>query len=199
MVGVLAGVVLGGEAASQKFSSVGSVIDPTGFDAGTSDGGSASVDTTSSSSSTSTSTTSTTTVSSRSGSLFSNEAILRSSPNLGATEIRRFVDRNGMGLTVIGSIDQSGWYQVSIDGTEGYLFGAFVTPPEPGYCVAESRGTEPDIIDSSGFVVVPAGGNPSGSKVLVTTENPGGSSWPVVLADGRTGFVRASDMKSPLC
>lgn len=119
----------------------------------------------------------------RSATLFSNFARLRSAPDIGASVVTT-LDAEGASMEVIGS-NVDGWYRVRIGADEGYLFGAFVRPPDPGLRIAQTSGGDAVLLNSSG---APLGiDNESGPKVLVV--DTAGSLWEVVLADGRSAFV----------
>lgn len=96
---------------------------------------------------------------------------------------------NGANITVIGP-NLSGWYEIEINGTRGWLFGAFITPNDPGLTAAITRSNgEATLRDSSGF---PTGRpNESGNKVLLLSTT--GSLWSVLLPDGSTAFVNGDE------
>lgn len=124
----------------------------------------------------------------RSAVLFSNFARLRSAPDVGSAEITTLTSE-GARLEVVGE-NVDGWYLVRVGGVEGYLFGTFVDPPDPGFQIAQSRSGNAVLLDSSGR---PLGiDNESGPKVLVVDST--GSLWEVLLADGSTAFVDAGSV-----
>lgn len=139
--------------------------------------------------------TTTTTEPTRSGTLFSGDAKVRSAPSLGATDVARLSGQQGASLEILGPPTR-GWYQVRIGAVEGYLFGAFVLPPAPGYCVGTSVGAEPTVVDDSGSVLTD---EKTGNKVLMTASQPTDGWWPVVLPGGRTGFVSTADLIVESC
>lgn len=120
---------------------------------------------------------------SRGANLFAGEAVLRSSPSLGATEVARYRGRDGMDLEVLEEAGPGGWYKVRADdGSEGYLFGAFVLPPSSGFCVGETLSKQAPVVYVNGAVT---SAEKSGSKVLSTFQSDG--LWEVVLPGGQTG------------
>lgn len=122
----------------------------------------------------------------RSATLFSNFARLRSAPDVDASEVTTLT-AEGAGLEVIGS-NIDGWYHVRIGGDEGYLFGTFVDPPDAGLRIAQTSGGDAVLLSSAG---APLGiENESGPKVLVVDTS--GSLWQVILADGTTAYVDAA-------
>lgn len=128
----------------------------------------------------------------RPGQLYSTYATLRSTRSLDpATEITVVEDRMGARLAILeGPVD--GWYRVSVDGIEGWVFGCFVLPSAPGQQVAETRDGERAVLrDPSGFVVPDQ--NPSGDAVLVI--DSASSLWEVLLPDGRIAYVDADEMR----
>jgi hypothetical protein len=126
-----------------------------------------------------------------SGRLNSTFATLRTSPTLGEeSEITIIRDRNDAPLTVLeGPV--SGWYRVSFEDLEGWLWGAFVLPSAPGQLVAETRTKDPVILRSA-FGVPLNEENPSGNAVLVTSTD--GDLWQVLLPDGRPALVDPREM-----
>lgn len=124
----------------------------------------------------------------RSAVLFSNFAKLRSAPDVGSAEITTLTSERAR-LEVVGD-NVDGWYLVRIGGFEGYLFGTFVDPPDPGLQIAQARAGDAVLLDSSGRPL--AIDNESGPKVLVI--DSGGSLWEVLLADGSTAFVDAGSV-----
>ena len=122
----------------------------------------------------------------RSATLFSNFARLRSAPDIGASVVAT-LEAEGASMEVIGS-NVDGWYHVRIGGDEGYLFGTFVDPPDAGLRIAQTSGGDAVLLYSSG---APMGvDNESGPKVLVIDTS--GSLWEVLLADGSTAYVDAA-------
>lgn len=132
----------------------------------------------------------------RPGRLFSGGAKLRAEPRVNAGDLGKISGREGAALEVIGSPTADGWYKVRIDGVEGYLFGAFVLPPAPGFCVGTSVGKEPVVRDDTGQELFD---EKMGNKVLTTATTPGGAGWPVVLPGGRRGYVPAGDLTVREC
>ncbi|MCU1371015.1 MAG: hypothetical protein JWO77_2209 [Ilumatobacteraceae bacterium] len=132
----------------------------------------------------------------RSARLFAGDAKLRSAPSLTASDVARFTGRDGAALEVIGEPTPEGWYHVRIDGQEGYLFGVFVLPPAPGFCVATSVDGVPPVWDDHGE---PIPDEKSGNKVLITSSVPDSGGWSVVLPGGRSGHVLAGDLTQPVC
>lgn len=150
---------------------------------------------------TATSTTTTTTQpqeTRRSGRLDSGFAKLRAEPSPEALVLEE-LDDPGMELEVIGSIDDRGWVRVVAGGREGWLYGVFVAPPEPGYCLGVGQYGTPQVVDASGYPLGVRDPEVSGTKILITTDAPEGELWPVVTAWGESGFVRSADMKGPTC
>lgn len=122
----------------------------------------------------------------RSATLFSNFARLRSAPDIGASEVTTLT-AEGARMEVIGS-NVDGWYHVRVGSDEGYLFGTFVDPPDPGLQIAQTSGGNAVLLSSAG---APLGiENESGPKVLVVDTS--GSLWQVILADGSTAYVDAA-------
>lgn len=124
----------------------------------------------------------------RSATLYSGDAKIRSSPDLGGAEVARISGRDRAPMEVIGDMDDNGWYRVRIDDSEGYLFGAFVLPPAYGSCVGQlSAGS---VISLDDGTMVGSDENPSGSKILMSGEPEIDSGLAaVLLADGRYGTV----------
>ncbi len=126
----------------------------------------------------------------RSGTLLVDVANLRSRPSLDATAVRQVTGQEGARLTVHGR-QAGGWLDVTLDGTRGWVFGAFVSPPDPHLIVGRTNDEEEAVLlDRSGRLLGVE--NASGSYVLIIEE--GGSIHQVILADGATGFVRADDV-----
>ncbi len=122
----------------------------------------------------------------RSATLFSNFARLRSAPDIGASVVAT-LEAEGARMEVIGS-NVDGWYHVRVGSDEGYLFGTFVDPPDPGLQIAQTSGGNAVLLSSAGG---PLGiENESGPKVLVVDTS--GSLWQVILADGTTAYVDAA-------
>jgi hypothetical protein len=153
--------------------------------------------TTTTTSSTSTSTTTTTSTTSTTTTtvpfvaerrLFSNLAVLRSAPDLSAPEITRLRNLDGEPLTVL-EPQRDGWYHVRIGGLEGWIFGTFVLPTDPGQLVAQSDDTFP-LRDSNGGLL--AIENASGEKVLVV-DSTRADLWRVRLPEHVDAWVHPDD------
>jgi hypothetical protein len=138
---------------------------------------------------------STTTMVRRTATLHAGEAVIREAPDLYSRELARFRDREGMSFEVLEEADADGWYRVRIDGTEGYLFGAFVLPPTRGYCVATGRGGAPRYYDEFDGTITE---ETSGNRVLITSPGATGD-VPVVLPGGRRGYVWSGDIDVVAC
>lgn len=124
----------------------------------------------------------------RPATLYSSDAKLRDGPSLSAGEVTRITGRDGLSITVIGSINAQGWYHVEIDGRPGYLYGAFVRPPDPGWCVATGRGGAPRMWTFEGD---PITDNESGTKLVVRFV---GDEVEGTLASGRVVLVDGSSI-----
>ncbi len=127
------------------------------------------------------------------GQLNSTFAKIRTAPSLDAGEITTVEDRRYDPMTVISGPDPNGWYEIDLDGTRGWLFGAFVLPTAPGQHAAETRDGSRAVLRSSDGTPLPIE-NPSGDAVLVTGTTSG-SYWTVLLPDGSTATVAASEMR----
>jgi hypothetical protein len=124
--------------------------------------------------------------------LFSTDAKVRSAPALDAPEAGRFTDQEGMGFDVLAEADPNGWYRVRIDGTEGYMFGSFVLPPSPGYCVAESYADDgAPMFDGGG---TPLAGEKTGNRILIEQLFSGDGRYGVLLPGGQRGYVWDTDV-----
>lgn len=130
-------------------------------------------------------TTTTVVAAERPATLFAGEAVLRASPSLTGAEVARYTGREGMGLVVLDEVSAGGWYKVRAEGgSEGYLFGAFVLPPSPGFCVGETQSRQAPTVYVDGSQ---SGAEKSGSKVLSTSQSE--HSWTVLLPGGQQGEV----------
>lgn len=133
-----------------------------------------------------------TTAGPRPGTLYSTFATIRREPILtDATEITVIEDRRGSALDILEGPER-GWYRVRIDGIEGWLWGSFVLPPDPGHLVAETLSGDRAVLrDSAGFPLPRQ--NESGDTVLVVDDS--GPLWEVLLADGASAFVQPAEMR----
>lgn len=128
----------------------------------------------------------------RPGTLYAGTAVIRASP--GGAEIARIVGREGASLTVVEAAGTHGWYKVSIDGYAGYLYGAFVLPPDPGLCIGQTDGRKPLLYDQQGSVLNASGPPPSGDKIVIVGPQESSFGWPAVGADGVQGYIRSGDV-----
>lgn len=127
----------------------------------------------------------------RSGTLLVEVARVRSAPRLDASMLDSLDDLVGARLTVIGD-PVAGWYEIRFGATQGWVFGAFITPPSDGLTVLQTRDEETvDLYNASGRRLDIT--NASGSYALATSLD--GNLWEVILPDGATAFVRAADMR----
>lgn len=131
----------------------------------------------------------------RTASMHATFAKVRTEPRLDAG-VAREMNAEGMGFDVLEEATSDGWYRVNVEGTEGYLFGAFVSPPSPGFCVGTSHGAKPRLYDEFGSTI---GGELSGNKVLMTATEPTSNGWPVVMPAGQTGYVSVDDVSVDSC
>ncbi|MCB1038730.1 MAG: SH3 domain-containing protein [Acidimicrobiales bacterium] len=138
----------------------------------------------------------TTTPATRSATLFSGDAKVRSAPNLYASDVTRITGHENDPIDVIGEPTADGWYHVDYQGWDGYLFGAFVIPPAPGWCVGTSVGPTPYVTDATGGEITD---EKSGNKVLMSATAPTNGRWPVVLPGGARGFVSDYDIELRSC
>lgn len=125
--------------------------------------------------------------------LFTNDGTLRSAPVVSeANVLTRIQNRDGAPVEVIGT-NESGWYRVRFEGVEGWLWGAFVVPNDPGFAAAVTVSDDPAVLrDRNGNIA--ALENPSGNKVLVTDQS--GTLWQVLLPDGRIAYVDAASVQT---
>lgn len=124
----------------------------------------------------------------RSGTLYSNYAKLRTGPNINNPEVA-ILQREGAPLQIIGR-HQSGWYEVRMDGHQGWLFGAFVNPPPTGHQIIQASSGNIVLRSSAG---VPLGiTNESGPKALATGST--GNLFRVILPNGETAYVSRNDV-----
>lgn len=127
----------------------------------------------------------------RPATLMVNLAKLRDAPRHSGRELASIEGKRGDRITVFGD-PVNGWYDVNVDGRRGWLFGAFVVPAADGFVVLQTRDEDPaQLLDSAGRPI--AGQNASGSWVLgVALE---GDLWQVLLADGASAYVEASEVR----
>lgn len=124
----------------------------------------------------------------RSGTLYSNYAKLRTGPNINNPEVA-ILQREGAPLQIIGR-HQNGWYEVRMDGHQGWLFGAFVNPPPTGHQIIQASSGNIVLRSSAG---VPLGiTNESGPKALATGST--GNLFRVILPNGETAYVSRNDV-----
>ncbi len=128
----------------------------------------------------------------REGVLYSSLATLRSEPTLDdSTEITKIRGRDGASIEIL-SENVDGWYLIRIDGVEGWMFGTFVYPPDPGLAIGRTvDGSVAELLDSAGRALGVE--NASGSKVLVVDTS--GDLWEVLLPDGTAAWVDPSDVQ----
>lgn len=126
----------------------------------------------------------------RTATLFSSFAKLREAPDIQAAEITTLISRNGEAIEIL-STHEAGWYRVRFDGLEGWIFGTFILPPDPGFNVAQTRSGETAVLLNVGGDELQQQ-NESGPKVLVTDAT--GTLWQVLLPDGGTAWVDAATM-----
>ena len=133
----------------------------------------------------------TTTVTARDATLYSNFAKVRELPHIDAAEVATLIDRDGMAIAVLGP-NQNGWYRIRAGTVEGWLFGTFVLPPDPGLYVAQTLGGETAVLlDEHGNAANIE--NESGPKVLVLDRS--GDLWKVLLPSGDTAWVDPTVMR----
>ena len=85
---------------------------------------------------------------------------------------------------------QNGWYEVRMDGHQGWLFGAFVNPPPTGHQIIQASSGNIVLRSSAG---VPLGiTNESGPKALATGST--GNLFRVILPNGETAYVSRNDV-----
>lgn len=124
----------------------------------------------------------------RQASLYSNFARLRGSPSLDGIELTTLQNRDGASVRVLGP-HENGWYFIEVDGLRGWIFGAFVLPPDPDLSVAVTRtGEGAQLLNASGNILGIT--NSSGSKVIVIDDV--GDLFLVLLPEGSTAYVAKS-------
>lgn len=127
----------------------------------------------------------------RTGTLFAGIANLRAAPSLEATSIRRIEGAQGASITILEPID-GGWYRIRYGDSEGWIFGAFVLPPDDGFAVGQTRNDAVATLrDENGSALGIE--NRSGNKVLV--RRLGESLHEVILPQGTLAWVRASEIE----
>ncbi len=127
----------------------------------------------------------------RTATLLVNVAHIRAEPDLSSRSIRRVSDIEGASMQVTGpNID--GWHRVDLDGTSGWLFGAFVFPTDFNMTIARTldEKTAP-LLDRGGRSIDVE--NASGSYVLVIEQSSG--LWQVILPDGMTAYIDPSEFR----
>ena len=141
-------------------------------------------------------TTTTTTTASQTAHVFGDSARLRPSTDpLGTTKLVSLTINTE--LTILDGPDADGWYHVQALGQTGYLFGAFVMPPAPGWCVATSYAPKPTYHDEN-FTEIVRTVN-AGNKALLTSGIPGPAGYPAVLPDHQRGYVSQSEVQIVDC
>jgi len=117
---------------------------------------------------------------------------LRSAPSLDADIVTTIEGQRGSRITVLSPPD-NGWYEITIGGDTGWVFGAFVTPADGGYTTIQNRsgfGVVLSLYTSGGTF---AGNNPTaGAALAIETD---GRYWEVLLPDGSTRFVDSRDVQ----
>ncbi len=126
----------------------------------------------------------------RSGTLLVDVANLRTEPNLSAVEVARLADQQGATVAIFG-VGVNGWLDAQIGGSRGWIFGAFVSPPDAGLTIARTKSEMVALLlDSAGRSLGVE--NASGSYVLVFDD--ASNLWQVILPDGATAYVDGSTM-----
>ncbi|MGI9604421.1 MAG: serine/threonine protein kinase [Acidimicrobiales bacterium] len=126
----------------------------------------------------------------RQAELFAGFARLRAAPQLDAPVVADVGGTEGSEMEVLQPIED-GWYRVDIDGSVGWIFGAFVLPPDEGYAVAQSADNRSVLLrDADGEELETT--NPSGNKVLIT--RIGTPLHDVLLPDGTSARVLGTDV-----
>lgn len=121
---------------------------------------------------------------------------LRSGPSLSAEIVTTIVGR-GAEVRVLAPITDDGWYEISVvvDGspTRAWIFGAFLTPPDPGWWIGEHRSGYGFQIDLyTRFGVATGDVNPTAGAVLLQSST--GDYLPAILPDGSVAYVDANDV-----
>ena len=126
------------------------------------------------------------------GLLYGNEASLRTRPFASDDTFIRSVGNEAKDIPItIHGVQDDGWYEISIQGDRGWVFGTFIQPSADGFEVAETRsGERATLRDSSGR---PTGEpNPSLNAVLVVDRS--GPYWEIVLPDGRPAWAEPAEL-----
>ncbi len=127
-----------------------------------------------------------------SGILYGNRASLRTRPVVSDDTLIRFVGNEPKDIPIdIHEVGDDGWYEITIQGDRGWVFGTFIQPSADGYDVAETRTGDPATLrDSSGRAT--SEDNPSINAVLLVDRS--GPYWEVVLPDGGSAWVEPAEM-----
>lgn len=131
--------------------------------------------------------------STRTATLYADPANLRSEANVNSPQVASLIGARGSNLEVLSPIT-NGWYEVDHADGSGWLFGAFVVPPDDGYLVVEhvdGLGESISLLSESGIEISTT--NPTSNLALVsdtTTEL-----WEVLLPDGRAAWIDPSQVE----
>ncbi len=192
-LGTVVALAFMGDDGSEKFEAVGDEVDASSDPGGDVDPITVVTPAPTSPPTTRPTTTSTTTRGfSSSGIFYGNEASLRTQPVATDNTFIRFVGNEAKDILItIHGVQDDGWYDITIQGDRGWVFGTFIQPSADGFDVAETRsGDRVTLRRSDG---TPSGeDNPSLNAVLVVDHS--GPYWEVVLPDGRAAWVSPDEM-----
>lgn len=102
---------------------------------------------------------------------------LRDAPSVDGNKVMKVGENDNARL--LDATPRSGWYNVEIGGTSGWIYGGLMTPPDPGHCVLEidDRRWNADATRLIGTV--------HGDYVAIIPPRPGGNTDSVWLSDAK--------------